>query len=192
VQFVFPLQSHDSRVSQLLKAYDVHKHALVALEDCVNVTESDFPHLYRNTQPGLSALSKQNIRMCLKKSERNILIFLVRLHYAVAVCNAFRLASARKDLPLFKFDFDTFPELKSVLVELEFDRERAVKSNYRKKTTRINKRESDTVDPDENDLVERLDELEALLTTQIRNSFQDVVRAVARTSMHCESDVLNY
>jgi hypothetical protein len=129
--------------------------------------------------------------MCLKKSERNILIFLVRLHYAVAVCNAFRLASERKDLPVFKFDFDTFPELKSVLIELEFDRECAVNANNRKKTMRI-KRESDAVVFDENELTERLDELEALLTTQIRKTFQDVVQAVARTTMmYCESDVLH-
>lgn len=168
-----------------MKAYDVHKHALVALQDCVNVTKSEFPHLYRNTQPGLSASSKQNIRMCLKKSERNILIFLVRLHYAVAVCNAFRLASARKDLPVFKFDFDTFPELKTVLTELEFDRECAVRTSInRKKTMRI-KYESDVVDLDEHDLMERLDELEAVITTHIRKTFLDAVQSVGRTSMHC-------
>jgi hypothetical protein len=61
--------------------------------------------------------------MCLKKSERNILIFVVRLHYAVTVCNAFRVASERKDLVAIRFNFDTFPELERVLTELELDRE---------------------------------------------------------------------
>ena len=136
------------------------------------MTEADFPHLHRNTQPGLSASSKQSIRMCLKKSERNILIFVVRLHYAICICNAFRSASERKDLPKINFDFETFPELESVLVELESDRECAVKCTNRKKTARM-KHEADVVDPGENDLIERMDELESNLMNQMRKTFQD-------------------
>lgn len=160
----------------MLKAYDIYKHAVAALKECAEITKTDFPNLYRNTQPGLSASSKQNIRMCLKKSERNILIFIVRLHYAILVCNAFRLASGRRDLSPFVFDFDTFPELKAVLMELEHDRENAVKHIYRKKANRI-KLEA-AMDPDENDLMERLDQLESNLTSEFRKTFQDVYYAL--------------
>jgi hypothetical protein len=162
---------------KFLKAYDVYKHAVVALEECENVTKINFPHLYRNTQPGLSSSSKENIRMCLKKSERNILIFVVRLHYAVAVCNAFRVASERKDLVPLKFNFDTFPELKLVLTELELDRECAVKCTNRKKTARV-KFESEFMDVDQNHLMERLDQLESNLTIQFRKTFEDVFHAL--------------
>jgi hypothetical protein len=164
-------------IPQVVKAYDVHKHVVAALEECVNVTNSEFPNLYSNTQPGLSASSKQSIRMCLKKSERNILIFVVRLHYAVSICNAFRSASERKDLPKISFDFETFPELKLVLIELEFDRECAVKCTNRKKTVRI-KNESDLVNLGEHDLIERLDELESNLTREMRKTLQDFIKIV--------------
>ena len=171
------LLNHVSRVPQVVKAYDVHKHAVAALKECMNVTKADFPHLHRNTQPGLSASSKQSIRMCLKKSERNILIFVVRLHYAISICNAFRSASESKDLPRINFDFETFPELESVLIELESDRECAVKCTNRKKTARI-KHESDLDDQCENDLMERLDELESNLTSEMRKTFQDFIDIV--------------
>ena len=115
--------------------------------------------------------------MCLKKSERNILIFVVRLHYAVTVCNAFRVASERKDLVPLKFNFDTFPELKLVLMELELDRECAVKCTNRKKMTRV-KLESELMDKDQNVLMERLDQLESNLTIQFRKTFQDVLYAL--------------
>ena len=176
VTVLYLLVDDYSRIVQLSKGYDIHKHAVAALKECVGITKIDFPHLYRNTQPGLSASSKQNIRMCLKKSERNILIFIVRLHYAILVCNAFRLASGRRDLPPFVFDFGTFPELKSVLIELEHDRECAVKHTYRKKANRIKLEAS--MDPDENDLMERLDQLESNLTSEFRKTFQDVYHAL--------------
>jgi hypothetical protein len=142
------LLDHDSQLVKFLKAYDIYKHAVVALEECENVTKINFPHLHtRNTQTGLSSSSKENIRMCLKKSERNILIFVVRLHYAITVCNAFRVAPERRDLVAIRFNFDTFPELEAVLMELELDRECAVKCTNRKKMTRV-KLESELMDKD--------------------------------------------
>jgi hypothetical protein len=70
--------------------------------------------------------------MCLKKSERNILIFVVHVHYAITVCNAFQAASERKDLVAIRFNFDALKELKMVLTELELDRECAVKCTNKK------------------------------------------------------------
>jgi hypothetical protein len=114
--------------------------------------------------------------MCLKESERNILIFVVRLHYAITVCNAFQVASERKDLVAIKFNFDTFPELKLVLMELELDREWVVKCTNRKKTTWV-KLKSELMDADQNVLMERLDQLESNLTIQFRKTFQDIFHA---------------
>ena len=115
--------------------------------------------------------------MCLKESERNILIFVVRLHYAITVCNAFRVASERKDLVAIRFNFDTFPELEPVLTELELDREYAVKCTNRKKMTQV-KLESELMDKHQNVVMERLDQLESNLMIQFRKMFQDVFHAL--------------
>jgi hypothetical protein len=40
------------------------------------------------------------------------------------------------------------------------------------------KHEADVVDPGENDLIERLDELESNLTNQMRKTFQDFINIV--------------
>jgi hypothetical protein len=115
--------------------------------------------------------------MCFRKSKCNILIFVVLLHYAATVCNAFQVASERKDLVAIRFNFDTFPELKLVLMELELDRECAVKCTNRKKMTRV-KLELELMDAEQNVLMERLDQLESNLTIQFRKTFQDVFHAL--------------
>ena len=90
------------------------------LRDCPDLTSTYFPHLFENTKPDLSATSKESLQMCSKKSERNIMIFIVRLHYAVSICNAFRLENDPK-YKAIKFDFHTFPILEDLFKELEFD-----------------------------------------------------------------------
>lgn len=122
------------------------------------MTKSAFPHLHRNTEPGLSASSKESIRMCHKKSEMKILIFIVRLHYCIIVKEAFRLAS-KLESKQTHFDFETFPELELVLTELERDRESAITAPVKKKG-RI-KAESEVIVPPEVDLMGRLDALES-------------------------------
>jgi hypothetical protein len=76
-----------------------------------------------------------------------------------------------------RFNFDTFPELKPVLTELELDREYAVKRTNRKKMTRV-KLESELMDKHQNVVMERLDQLESNLTIQFRKTFQDVFHAL--------------
>jgi hypothetical protein len=102
------------------------------MKACPDVTKGAFPHLYRNVELNLSVSSKQSIRMCGKKSEQKILIFIVRLHYCILVKEAFRLAAKLKAKEI-KFDFATFPELEAVLTELERDRESAIAAPIKKK-----------------------------------------------------------
>jgi len=80
-------------------------------------------------------------------------------------------------LVAIRFNFDTFPELEPVLMELELDRECAVKCTNRKKMTRV-KLESELMDKDQNVVMERLDQLESNLMIQFRKMFQDVFHAL--------------
>jgi hypothetical protein len=120
---------------QFLNGYELFQFVQAALIDCPDLTNTRFPHLFKNTKPGLSATSKESLEMCTKKSERNIMIFIVRLHYALSIYNAFRLENNSKFNPL-KFDFRTFPQLENVLTELEYDRNVAVNKTGKKKRPR--------------------------------------------------------
>ena len=102
------------------------------LRDCPDLTSTHFPHLFENTKPDLSATLKESLQMCSKKSERNIMIFIVRLHYAVSICNAFRLENDPK-YKAIKFDFHTFPILEDLFKELEFDRNMAMNQKGKRK-----------------------------------------------------------
>jgi hypothetical protein len=89
--------------------------------DCPDLTSTHVPHLFKNTKPGLSATSKESLEMCSKKSKRNNLIFIVWLHYALSIYNAFRRGNNSKYKPI-KFNFHTFPELEDIFTgELEYD-----------------------------------------------------------------------
>jgi hypothetical protein len=99
---------------------DLYTFVQTALIDCPNLTSTSFPHLFKNTKPGLSASWKESLQMCLKKLERNIMVFIARLHYTISIYNALRFKAIPNYKPI-KSDFETFPELKAVLAELEFD-----------------------------------------------------------------------
>jgi hypothetical protein len=49
------------------------------------------------------------------------MIFIVRLHYALSIYNAFCLENNSKFNPV-KFNFRTFPQLENVFTKLEYDR----------------------------------------------------------------------
>jgi hypothetical protein len=65
--------------------------SICSLIDCPDLTSTCFPHLFKNTKLGLSATSKKSLESCTKRTKWNILIFVVLLHYALSVYNAFCL-----------------------------------------------------------------------------------------------------
>ena len=76
----------------------------------MDVTETDFPFLYGNRKGnvrGIPTFTKLN-----KLSLKKIMLFVVRLHYAT------HISSVVEAIPKV-FDFETFPELKNVLLEVE-------------------------------------------------------------------------
>jgi hypothetical protein len=89
---------------QLTKTFKMVQHFKTALEECHDVTEYDFPKLL-----------KANVNKLTKKSQKKIMIFVVRLHFAMHVLNI--LEKGKK----WKLDFFTFPELQKVMLELELD-----------------------------------------------------------------------
>jgi hypothetical protein len=101
---------------QITKQYKIAKYFKTALEQCPDVTETVFPHLYH-----------VNVNKLLKKSQKKIMIFVVRLHYARHVLNTFEC------IPIWNFNFKTFPELREVLMELEFDLKMVDKLDVRKR-----------------------------------------------------------
>jgi len=111
----FDVSSKPMSRFQITKQYRIVKHFKTALQECADMTRSKFPHLY-----------DANVNKLLKKSQRKIMIFVVRLHYAVHVVN--NIESSEK----WKMDFATFPELHDVLSELEFDLKMSDKSDTHK------------------------------------------------------------
>jgi hypothetical protein len=103
---------------QITKQYKIVKHCKTALQECPDMAVSKFPHLY-----------DANLNKLLKKSQRKIMIFVVRLHYAVHVVNNIETTSEK-----WKMDFATFPELHNVLSELEFDLKMSDKSDTHTKS----------------------------------------------------------
>jgi hypothetical protein len=93
-----------TELTSLIKSHKIVHHFKTALDECRDVTESEFPNLY-----------KANVSKLTKKSQKKIMIFVVRLHFAIYVLKMLR---GKKGL---KWDFATFPELQQVMAELEFD-----------------------------------------------------------------------
>jgi hypothetical protein len=91
-------------LTSLSKSFKIVQHFKTALDECHAVTESKFPNLY-----------KANVNKLTKKSQKKIMIFVVRLHFAIYVL---KILQGKKNL---KWDFATFPELQQVMAELEFD-----------------------------------------------------------------------
>jgi hypothetical protein len=82
--------------------FKIVQHFKTALEECHDV-KSKLPNLH-----------KANVKKLTKKSQKKIMIFIIRLHFAMYVLN---ILEGKK----WKLDFATFPELKKLLSELEYD-----------------------------------------------------------------------
>jgi hypothetical protein len=81
---------------QFLNSYELFQFIQAALIDCPDLTNTHFHHLFKNTKLGLSATLKEILEMCSKKFEWNIMIFIVQLHYALSIYNAFCLENNLK------------------------------------------------------------------------------------------------
>ena len=86
------------------------------MKDCVDVTAETLPQLYINKVEGEQ--KGKNLHRLTVIAQRKIIMFVVRLHYAVQLYNS--MVKRRDDGPLI-FDFKTFPELQVCLEELEAD-----------------------------------------------------------------------
>jgi len=99
---------------QIMITYNVYKHFRSVLKDCKELTKERYPNLFANTIE--TGKKGKNVSKMTSKSQRLIIIFLVRLHYSVLVYNT---ASKLEDEPEKQFDFITFPQLEECLDELE-------------------------------------------------------------------------
>ena len=87
-------------------------HFWVAIRKCPDVTQNAFPFLYRNRKERNTG--KATLRNLVSHPQKQIMLFVVRLHYATAI-----MAAMQKDNGAF--NFKTFPLLKDVFMQLEYD-----------------------------------------------------------------------
>lgn len=76
------------------------------------MTQNDFPFLYGNRKGNVRG--QPTFGKLIKLSMRKIMVFVVRLHYAVHVLNVVETNPK-------VFNFQTFPELKNVLLQVEWE-----------------------------------------------------------------------
>ena len=87
----------------------------MVLRECIEVTQTKYPHLYANKIEG--GKKGKNVSKVMLKWQREIMLFLVRLLYSVHIYNT--AYNQEEDAEKVKFDFETFPQLKRCLDQLE-------------------------------------------------------------------------
>jgi hypothetical protein len=100
---------------QVFSSYKVQDHFRAVLRECADVTQNNYPHHYANKIEG--GKKGKNVSKITLKWQREIMLFLVRLHYSVHVYNTAYIQE--KDAEKVQFDFETFPKLKRCLDQLE-------------------------------------------------------------------------
>ena len=92
---------------QIARKYGVPSQFQAVLKACPDVTKSRYPYLIAHCIEKSKKLQKKN--------HVKIMIFVVRLDYAIHVCNNIM------KMENWKMDFETSPELRAVLDDLEYD-----------------------------------------------------------------------
>ena len=155
---------HNS-IFQLTKRFEIVQHFKSALEECRDV-KSELPNLYR-----------ANLKKLTKKSQKKIMIFVVRLHFAMYVLNTLENGPKK-----WKLDFATFPELREVLSELESDIMMEEKVDEHELSP--NKTELVCVAEARDDIVKELDDMKQCIVrvqTILNNISTELQSTIAKT-----------
>jgi len=95
----------------------LNDHFRKCIRDCDDITSDSFPLLAKNKYKSSEKKGK-NVSKLTNMSQRKIIIFIVRLHYAMNIMN--HVPAEPENL---EFNFKTFPEMKKCFEELERDLE---------------------------------------------------------------------